>query len=301
MEYDEIQFSILIEDLKSLNIGTYLKSRDFKVFLAKCDRAENWWHVLNDVKDKRSHYAIGHDHDYFDSFKTLKIFIESIKKVPQNEDFVSDIIKDFIKKSLFKRDFGKLSEAFELSKFSKLNITKIKEAIDENNLKQIDPSETILSSVPLEKKSMSNEIFIVHGHDELLKTTVSIFLDKLKLRPIVLHEQPNSGKTIIEKFESYSQNIGFVIVLLTDDDLGKSKMDVSLSKRARQNVIFELGYFIGKLGRNRVCALYKHGVELPNDINGLLYLEVIDSNNWKMELFRELKAAGYTIDANNII
>jgi predicted nucleotide-binding protein len=100
-----------------------------------------------------------------------------------------------------------------------------------------------------------------------MKESVARFLEKLDLRPIILHEQPNKGRTVIEKFEAHS-DVGFAVVLLTPDDVGglASSPD-KLSRRARQNVILELGYFIGKLGRAKVCALYKEGVEIPSDIH----------------------------------
>lgn len=116
---------------------------------------------------------------------------------------------------------------------------------------------------------------------------------------MILHEQPNSGRTIIEKFEEYS-NVGFAIVLLTADDIGGVKNGNELQLRARQNVIFELGFFNGKLGRNRVCCLYEAGVELPSDYSGVVYVEY-DSGQWKMNLVRELRAAGYQVDANDVI
>lgn len=146
----------------------------------------------------------------------------------------------------------------------------------------------------------NNDIFIVHGHDEALKFNVVRTLEKLGLNPIILHEQPNAGRTIIEKFEKYS-SVGFAIVLLTDDDLGRAKVDDLLNKRSRQNVILELGFFIGKLGRERVCPLYIKGVELPSDLYGLVYLEVEPSGAWKINMARELKNARYKIDLNNII
>jgi len=145
----------------------------------------------------------------------------------------------------------------------------------------------------------SNEIFVVHGHDEAVKEKVARFLEKLGLNPIILHEQVNAGKTIIEKFESHA-NVGFAVILLTGDDVGKVKNAANDSPRARQNVILEWGFFIGKLGRNRVCALYEKGVELPSDLHGLLYLS-LDGRGWQMDLAKELKAAGYKIDLNKLL
>jgi predicted nucleotide-binding protein len=107
---------------------------------------------------------------------------------------------------------------------------------------------------------------------------------------------PNIGRTLIEKFEDYS-NVGFVVVLLTPDDLGTSKdKREELKPRARQNVIFELGFFVGKLGRERVCVLYKENVEIPSDYEGMLYVKMDKSDGWKAKLAREMKEVGIKID-----
>jgi len=146
----------------------------------------------------------------------------------------------------------------------------------------------------------SKNVFIVHGHNNEIKVNVARILEKLGLNPIILHEQPNAGKTIIEKFEKHS-DVGFAIIILTDDDLGKAKNNENSYPRARQNVILEMGYFIGKLGRERVCPLYIKDVELPSDINGLLYTEIDHGESWKIKIAKEIKAAGYEIDENKII
>ncbi len=148
--------------------------------------------------------------------------------------------------------------------------------------------------------SDNKDIFIVHGHNEEIKITIARVIEKLGLTPIILHEKPNEGKTIIEKFESHSK-VGFAIVLLTDDDEGKSKNEIDLKKRARQNVVLELGYFIGKLNRSRVLPLYTEDVELPSDMQGVLYTLLDKSGNWKFAIVRELKAAGYEVDANRLL
>ena len=147
---------------------------------------------------------------------------------------------------------------------------------------------------PLDTK----EIFIVHGRDDAAKETVARFLDRLGLSPVILHEQPNQGRTIIEKFEHHAQ-VGFAIALLTPDDVGALQEDASnLKPRARQNVIFEFGYFIGRLGRERVCALTKGDIELPSDYDGVIYIPLDDSEGWKMKLVQEFKNAGLNVDAN---
>ena len=147
---------------------------------------------------------------------------------------------------------------------------------------------------PLDTK----EVFIVHGRDDAAKETVARFLDRLGLSPVILHEQPNQGRTIIEKFEHHAQ-VGFAIALLTPDDVGALQEDASnLKPRARQNVIFEFGYFIGRLGRERVCALTKGDIELPSDYDGVIYIPLDDSEGWKMKLVQEFKNAGLNVDAN---
>ncbi len=146
----------------------------------------------------------------------------------------------------------------------------------------------------------NNQIFIVHGHNTAIEQTVARTIEKLGLTPIILHEQANAGRTIIEKFEGNS-DVGFAIILLTDDDEGKAKTEVDLRSRARQNVVLELGYFIGKLGRPRVLPLHSEGVEIPSDIHGLVYVPLDKAENWKFSIVKELREAGYTVDANKLL
>lgn len=154
------------------------------------------------------------------------------------------------------------------------------------------------TSLPSSSPAESNSIFVVHGHDESARETVARFLERLGFKPIILHEQANRGLTIIEKFESNARVV-FAVVLLTPDDecLGDSQS----TKRARQNVVFELGYFFGTLGRGRVAALYKEGVELPSDVGGLAYIPFDGTTAWKLQLAQELKAVGLAVDMNRLL
>jgi len=146
-----------------------------------------------------------------------------------------------------------------------------------------------------------NKIFIVHGHDEEAKLSVARFLERISIEVVILHEQPNGGRTIIEKFEDYS-DVGYAVVLLTPDDLGGRVNDPeNLLPRARQNVIFELGFFIGALGRERVCALHKGEVEIPSDFSGVLWIRMDTDGAWQFKLAREIKAAGIEVDLNKLI
>ena len=154
---------------------------------------------------------------------------------------------------------------------------------------------------PDERKAPTgNKIFIVHGHDEAAKQEVARFVERLGLDAVVLHEKANEGQTIIEKFEKYAGEARFAIVLLTPDDIGyvAGKADQARS-RARQNVILELGFFAGKLGRKHVVALNK-GVEIPTDLSGVLYVDLDARGAWKLAIALEMTAAGINVDLNRL-
>lgn len=142
----------------------------------------------------------------------------------------------------------------------------------------------------------SNKIFVVHGHDHILKTEVEKLLSEIGLEPIVLHRKPDEGQTIIEKFEKHS-DVGYAFILLTPDEIAYPAGEESKKeKRSRPNVIFEFGYFVGRLGRNRVCCLYKEGVVLPSDLSGLLYKKISASlEEQAYSIIKELQAAGYKV------
>jgi predicted nucleotide-binding protein len=153
-----------------------------------------------------------------------------------------------------------------------------------------------------ESNHQSPKVFIVHGRDDVAKVKVARFLEKLGIKPIILHEQPNNGRTIIEKFEGEASDVDFAVVLLTGDDRGAIKDSEENSQpRARQNVIFELGYFMGVLSRSRVVALKETGIELPSDYAGILYVDLDDQNRWELELAKEMKNAGINLDLNKAI
>jgi predicted nucleotide-binding protein len=153
---------------------------------------------------------------------------------------------------------------------------------------------------PQPVRTESRSIFVVHGRDDGLRETVARFLERLGFEPIILAEQPNEGRTLIAKFEANALDVGFAVVLMTPDDyaVGPEGGEVpSTPNRARQNVVLELGYFMGRLGRARVAALYKPGTETPSDIHGLAYVPMSD-DGWRFVLAKELRAAGYEVDFN---
>ena len=149
--------------------------------------------------------------------------------------------------------------------------------------------------LPAERPNRSGKIFLVHGHAEEVNQTIAAYLKSIGLEVVILRDQPNQGKTIIEKFEKHS-DVGFAVVLLTPDDSGASiRETIEAKKRARQNVILELGYFIAKLGRHRVCPIYVGDVELPSDLLGVLWVRYDKDGEWRLQLAREIDAAGIKV------
>lgn len=142
----------------------------------------------------------------------------------------------------------------------------------------------------------SKRVFIVHGHDDWLREAVARLLEKQGIDPVILMEQPNQGRTIIEKFEDYS-GVGAAICLFTADDTVQDNSGIQCI-RARQNVVLETGFFIGKLGRERVIILSSSDIEMPSDLDGVLYTS---NKSWKFEVLKELKTMGYAIDLNKVL
>lgn len=180
----------------------------------------------------------------------------------------------------------------EFIKSCKHGLQKTKEVFSvyleemEENMMQPNVQETILNDF--------SKVFIVHGHDEELKEAVARLVERQGISAIILNEQTDGGQTVIEKLENNS-NVSGAICFFTPDDVGNKKGNSDMKERARQNVVFEAGYFIGKLGRNRMVLLADGTIELPSDINGVVYT---DKDDWKIKTLKELKAMGYKIDLN---
>lgn len=149
---------------------------------------------------------------------------------------------------------------------------------------------------PKQLAALFERVFLVHGHDGELKEAVARIIEKQGINPIILSEKANQGRTIIEKFENYS-DVGGAICLFTADDIGKEKTGADEKPRARQNVVFEAGYFMGKLGRDHIVILADKGVEMPSDLSGVVYT---DTSSWQVDLLKELKAMGYKVDFNKL-
>ena len=144
---------------------------------------------------------------------------------------------------------------------------------------------------------LKNKVFIVHGHDNETKQEVARFIEKIGLEAIILHEKANMSMTIIEKIEHYTNEVNFAIVLYTPCDKGRGALETKIKPRdrARQNVVFEHGYLMSKIGRKNVCALVRGNIETPSDISGVTYTDLDTSGGWKDKLRQELKACGYKL------
>ncbi|MBP7662491.1 MAG: nucleotide-binding protein [Shewanella sp.] len=181
-----------------------------------------------------------------------------------------------------------------LDAFMESRITDVK-----NDDYDFTPINKEVKQVETTPKAKSKKVFIVHGHDEAVKERTARFLDKIDYEPMILHELPSMGKTIIEKIEHYAQDTHFAIVLYTPDDKGETaaRVDSGDSQfRARQNVIFEHGYLIGLLKRENVTAVNVGKMELPSDIHGMVYV----SEDWEKKIALEMKQAGYDVDMNKL-
>lgn len=211
--------------------------------------------------------------DFFFSSRPTDLFL--------NDNFILKITERVLKYKSYKDLLADINR-HSLDNFNKLN---------EKNTSFFHSVEYIDNNRQKEK------VFIVHGHDDLLKNEVSIFLKNLGLVPVILHEQANKGKTIIEKLEYYT-DVDYAIILYTPCDLGGKRED-KLKFRARQNVVFEHGYLMSKLGRENISVIKKNNIELPNDITGTVYVN--GESNWQFELIKELKSAKFDIDDNKVL
>lgn len=267
-----------------------------------------YYHVLIETKNPSEKYY------QLDKTDLSKIKDEIIIPYWKEEQFIFDgyvLDKTKIKRILIKESACTSREwaDYEDERYPDYPIPTNEEEIieDEKNTTDItagifkECQSLLKEATPNPKPSMDkSKVFIVHGHDGEAKQAVARFVEKIGLEAIILHEQASSGKTIIEKIEANS-NVGFAIVLYTPCDLGASKEKPDQQKpRARQNVIFEHGYLIGKIGRKNVSALVKGDVETPNDISGVVYIKMDEADSWKYAVGKEMKACGYDIDLNKI-
>lgn len=255
-----------------------------------------------------------YDETQFNAFKTA---------FQQWKDFTSEIFKQAfdIPNNEYQYGFVRRGQAMIITG----NEDWMKEDHDEINDK-ISYIETFIQKIPLlpsavednlpkkdePEKVDKKKVFIVHGHNDALKTKVARVVEQMGLKAIILHEQEDYGKTVIEKFEENAEDVGFAIILLTADDRAVSHADLKKEdkekdykaiyrNRARQNVIFEMGFFVGKLGRAHVFELQEEGIEEPSDLKGIIYTPVDEEDMWRFKLAKRLKAVGYEVNTDVLL
>lgn len=247
--------------------------------------------IVKPYKEKKSLYVNGR---YIDAANVRLLKIKSSNRASSQ---LRDIAQSNVRPGVFfvYNEIGIIEGEKYVADITKDVLKSIGNILDEQS------SQSSLEVVKNASSSMTNDrIFIVHGRDDKVKIEVARFIEKLGFNPIILHEQASSGKTIIEKIEA-NTNVGFAIVLYTACDIGGIFGDSNQKPRARQNVVFEHGYLIGRLGRDKVCALVKSGVETPNDISGVVYVTLDDHGAWHVHVAKELRQAGFAVDMNKIL
>lgn len=176
--------------------------------------------------------------------------------------------------------------------------TPLLDALESDDM-QPDQTSTKLRRQQRETSVTRNKrkVFIVHGRNNEVKQEVTRFVERQGIETIILHEQASAGMTIIEKIERYSNDADFALVLYTACDHGRGVQETKIPprNRARQNVVFEHGYLMAKLGRENVCALVQGEIETPNDVSGVVYVSFDPAGAWRLEVLKELKTCGYTV------
>jgi predicted nucleotide-binding protein len=182
-------------------------------------------------------------------------------------------------------------------------VVSVKQQLDEleSIIAKVELYEPVARTVAtgLDVGADRSKVFVVHGHDDGARESVARFLSQLGIKAVILHEQASRGRTVIEKVEANS-GVSFAVVLLTPDDEGCTKGGTP-TPRARQNVLLELGYFIGLLGRQNVCAFRRGGVEIPSDFAGVIAEEFDSGGGWRQKLAAELNDAGFDVDLNKLL
>lgn len=184
---------------------------------------------------------------------------------------------------------AKLAETLKVSR-TYLQLPALRTALTtlRNTLKAIDTE--------------SRDVFIVHGRDEAMRKDAQATLHRFGIDGIVLSEEMNKGQTIIEKFDRVARECGYAVVLFSPDDVGglraTGRAEQKTAPRARQNVILELGYFVGLLGREKVFVLVAGNIEKPSDFDGVVYETYDKAGTWKRRLANELSEVGFYIDPN---
>ncbi len=259
-----------IADLKEFDVDSICERWDPRVEALETKVSSTLAEIFGEDTPEYHRHSV----DSFDSLPTI---------IGGNNNYFPQAIKDNIRE-------GIEGAVIKLTSLRALLVERLEDAA------AVAPAEPARAA-----RAPGTRVFIVHGRDEAAKEAAARFIARLDLEPVILHEQPNAGRTIIEKLEGHL-DVDFAVVLLSPDDVGGFAGDPPpLRNRARQNVVLELGLFIGALGRGRVCALHKGDLELPSDFDGVVYVPMDDAGGWRLLLAREMKQAGMNVDLNRAI
>lgn len=224
----------------------------------------------------------------------LRIYIKEDIKFDENESAIQqNRLKAFIDKILERHIVNFWASTSDLKEKLLVDLYHIIPTLQRGLIRQYFGEDK-------EKTHFSRRVFIVHGRDHYFRDSLVYLLKNLDFEPIVLQDEPSKSLTIIEKLERDTGQIGFSFVLYTSDDLGHLPGDAEKS-RARQNVVFEHGLLIGLLGRERTCAIIKGDLEIPSDIQGMIYENIQDIKTDALKIARVLKEAGYEIDGTKLL
>jgi predicted nucleotide-binding protein len=192
-------------------------------------------------------------------------------------------------------------EREHVNRNKKVTIDRLQKAVGilRRKLSDVEPPQGRKSASAALQPAPSKKVFLVHGRDDTAKEQVAKFLRRIGLDEIILHERPNKGRHLLIKFQEECEGAGFAVVLMTPDDVG-GLSHMKLHQRARQNVVFELGFFIGRLGTPKVAALVKGDIERPSDFDGIGYISLDEAGNWKSQLAQELEAAAVPFDHKKV-
>ncbi len=278
----------LYANLKRLKIGDYLFTKEFELYAIENNIDEVWSDCRREVNRKKRVISLGY-HNTEDEEEAF-LFLMTLwyeQSYDSFGEFITTILINFAEWHSIKIDFTSIDlNLKQIGIKNKILLEFSKEAKRIRDLKPEKLEEKLIETKNTPKvKNDSKKIFIVHGHDEIARLQLSkILKDDLGFEPVVLQEEPNvSLETIITKFERLAKDCSAAIILFTPDDEANGKL------RARQNVILELGYFLGRFQDepNRRIIIIKTGeIEIPSDISGVLYLEYF--KNMK-EIFYDLK------------
>lgn len=299
MMHVEPKLKPLYANLKRLSIGEYLHTKEFELFMLESGLDETWQACEQEVRRKSSVIILGY-HNTEDDEEALMYFLSLWhEQYPRSlGKFVLPLLYNFSVWKPIKIDYSMVVESLRKLNIPKADLDEFIEGY--NKIQEGKPLELKKEKVNVDKSNkptvaQSNKVFIVHGHDDKSRLELcNLLKDDLKLDPIVLQDQANNSiETIIGKFERLASDCSAAIVLFTPDD------NAGDNKRARQNVIFELGYFLGKFHEEKdrkIIILKKGNIEIPSDINGVLYFEYSKAvKEIFYDLRKQLEHWGYNV------